>query len=81
MRQVARHVHKREVGRADELDFGGVKEAVVVFAHETRIIDGFLRELADGGFSADDADVVRFVMMRLLGQGDVLADEHTNADA
>ena len=80
VRQVARYVHEADVVVADELDLGGVEQTVVVLAYEARVLDGFLGEFADVGLCADDADVVGVGARALVGEGDVLADEHTDAD-
>lgn len=78
---MAGDVHEVQMRGAYELDFRGVEEAVVVFADETGVFDGFLREVADVGFGADDADVGGVFVVALVGEGDVLADEHSDADA
>lgn len=58
MRKMARDVHEADVVVADELDLGGIEQAVVVFADKAGVLDGLLGELADIGLGADDADVV-----------------------
>ena len=78
---MTRDVHEVEVWTTDQLDFGRVEEAVVVLADETGVLDGFLREFADVRFGADDADVVGLDGLALIRQGDVLADQHPDADA
>ena len=81
MRQVARDVHEADVVVTDELDLRGVEQAVVVLAHEASVLDGLLSELTHVGLGADDADVVGVRARALVGEGDVLADEHADADA
>ena len=81
VRQVAGDVHEADVVVAYELDLWGVEEAVVVLTHEACVFDGFLGEFADVGLGADDADVVGVGARALVGEGDVLADEHADADA
>ena len=70
-----------QVGFAHEPDFRGVEEAIVVFADEAGVFDGFLGEFAHVGLGADDADVVGRCGLFLVREGDVLADEHADADA
>lgn len=66
MRQVARNVHEVEVGFADELDFGRVEQAEVIFADEPRILDCFLRQVSHVSLGADDAYVVRITVLPLF---------------
>lgn len=79
--EVARHIHEGDVVGADQLHLRRLEEAVVVFAHEACVFDGFLRQLAYVAARADDADVVGFVPLALFRQRDVLAHEHADADA
>ena len=83
--QVAGHVHEAEVRFAHELHLGRVEQAVVVLAHEARVVDGLEGELAHVGLGADDADVGRvrgrFGRLLHLAEGNVLADQHADADA
>ena len=83
MAQVSRHVHETDVRVADQLHLGRFEQAVVVLAHEAGVFDGFLRQLPHVCLRADDADVGRVVGSAgaLVGQGDMLADEHADADA
>lgn len=80
MRQMAGNVHEVEVGIADELDLGSLKHAIVILTDKASVLNGFLGEVLNVGLGADDADIVGVAMMALIGQGDVLTDEHTDAD-
>src|SRR5207244_2589606 len=44
VRQVARDVHEGQVRLTDQLDLRRVEQAVVIFADEACIVDGFLRQ-------------------------------------
>lgn len=78
---MAGDVHKVQVGVAEKLDARGFEQAVVVLADEAGIFNGLLRELLDICLGADDADVGGVAVVALVGQGNVLADEHADADA
>ena len=80
MRQMARNIHEGEVRRTKQLDFGSVKEAIVVFADESGVFYGFFGKFLDVGFRADNTDVIRVPVVRLVCQCNVLPNEHTNAD-
>ena len=80
VRQVTWDVHEADVGVADELDLGRLEQAVVVLADEARVLYGFLGEFVDVGLGADYADVVGVGALALVGEGNVLADEHADAD-
>jgi hypothetical protein len=61
------------------LHFWSIKETIVILTNETGVVDGFLSEGLDVGPRADDADIIwsrGFVV-----EGNVLADEHADADA
>lgn len=81
VRQMAGDVHEVQVGIAYQLNARGFKQAIVVFADEAGVLNGLLRKLFDVGLGADDADVGGVAMVALVGQGNVLADEHADADA
>lgn len=81
VRQVAGHVHEVEVGVADELDLGGLEEAVMVLADEAGILNGLLGEVLDVCLCANDADIGGVAVVALVRQGNVLAEEHADADA
>lgn len=81
VRQVTRDVHEVEVGVADELDAGRLEQAVVVLADEAGVLNGLLGQLLDVCLCADDADVGWVAVVALVRQGNVLADEHADADA
>lgn len=70
-------VHEMQVGFTDELDFWGVEEAVVVFADEAGVFDGFLGEFADVGCGADDSHVIRIRGLFLVRESNMLANQHT----
>lgn len=53
---MARHIHKVEVLRADELDRRALEESVVLLAHVRRILNRLARNLVHVGPRADDAD-------------------------
>ena len=78
---MAGDVHEMQVGFADELDFRGVEETVVIFADEAGVFDGFLGKFAHVGGGADDAHVVGIRGSLAVRQCNVLADEHTYAYA
>lgn len=80
MRQVTRDVHEVEVRVAHELNLGRFKQAVVVLADKAGILDGFLCQVPDVCLGADDTDVCRVAVMALVGQGNVLAEKHTDSD-
>ena len=74
-------VHEIQIGAADELNLGRVEESVVVFADEARVLDCLLRELAYVRLGADYSDIIGMRFGALVCQGDVLAYQHTDADA
>lgn len=78
---MAGNIHEADVGIADELDLGRLEQTVMVLAHEAGIFDGFLGEFVDVRFCADYADVVGVGALALVGQSNVLADEHADANA
>ena len=69
-----RDVHEVQVLLADELDLGSFIQAVVFFAHETSVLDGFLGDLMHVGLGTDYSDIIRLADMRLLCQGYMLAN-------
>lgn len=75
---MSRDVHKVQIRLADELNFRGVKETIVIFTDEARVFNCFLGEVVDVGLGADDADVV--VMFRSSVERDVLTDQHTDSN-
>jgi len=81
MAQMTRNIHKIQIIPTDQLDLGCFKETIVVFADKPGVFNGFLGKFFDICLGADDADVVRIAVLALVGQGNVLADEHTDADA
>ena len=81
MRKVAGDVHEIEVVSTHELDLGRLEQAVIVFAYEARVLDRFGREVLDVRLCADDADIVGVAVGARVLEGDVLADEHADADA
>jgi len=74
-------IHKVQIISTNQLDLGCFKEAVVVFTNKSRVFNGFLGEFFDVRFRTYDADVVGVAVLALVGQGNVLADEHADADA
>lgn len=56
--QMAGHIHERQVLRADQLHRWPLEEAVVFFADEARIFDGFVCHGPNVGICADDAYVL-----------------------
>lgn len=54
--QMARHIHEVEVLGADELDGRTLKQAEVILADVSGVLDGFPSNLVDVGLGADDAD-------------------------
>lgn len=78
---MARNIHEADVGVANELDLWRFKQSIVILAHEARILDSFLSEFVDVCLCANYADVVRVGALALVGEGNVLADEHADADA
>lgn len=73
-------IHKIQIVLADELNFGSFEKAVVVLTDKTSILDGFLGQLPDVSFGADDPYVVRMAGMSLVGECDVLAYQHSYPD-
>jgi hypothetical protein len=63
---MAWHVHEVDIRIANELDFGRIKETVVVLTDESRILDGLLSELPDVCFGADDADIIWMRALALI---------------
>lgn len=80
VRQMAWHIHEVEVGVADELNLWRIEETVMILAHEACVLDGFLSQITDVCLCADDADVIRVRMGSLISQGNVLTNQHTDAD-
>ena len=76
VRQMSWHVHEVEIRRADQANLGRIKQAVVVLANETRVLDGFLRQVPHVGVCANYADIVWVCMCPLISQSDVLSNEH-----
>ena len=75
--QMAGHIHKLEVGRTEELDFRGIEQTKMVFAHESRILDGLLCQVLYTCLRADDAHVVGVFVGGLIRQRNVLPNKHT----
>ena len=73
-------IHELEVVFTDELDLGSIKETIVIFTDESRVIDGFLRKLLNIGLCADDADVIWLTVLPLIRERNVLADQHADAN-
>ena len=74
------HIHELQPWLADELYFRSVEQAIVILTHKSRVLDGFLSELSDVRLRADDTDVVRFRMRALIGERNMLTDQHTDPD-
>ncbi len=52
----------------------------MVLTDEAGVFNGFLREFADVGCGADDADVIRVRCLFPVRESDMLPDQHTYAD-
>ena len=77
---MAGDIHELEVVFTDELNLGSIEKAVVIFTDEPCIIDGFLGNLMNICFCADDPDIVWLAMLPLIRERDVLADQHADAN-
>ena len=75
---MSRHIHELQPWLADELYFGSVEQAIMVLTHKSRVLNGFLSKLSDVRLRADDTDVVRFGMRALIGERNMLTDQHTD---
>jgi hypothetical protein len=80
VRQMSWYVHEVEVRRANQADLGRIEQAVVILANETSVLDGFLRQVPHVGICANYSDIVRVCMCSLVGQSDVLSNEHAYSD-
>lgn len=80
MREMAWDIHEVEIVAADQLHLRCFEEAVVVFAHESSVLNGFQSQVFDVCFRADNADIIWMMMLILMLEGNMLSNQHTNAD-
>lgn len=78
---MARDVHEVEGGRTKKLDLWCVEKAIMVFTDEAGIFNGLLSQFSHVGLSTDDAYIVGMPGACLICESDVLAYEHSYANA
>ena len=75
---MAWHIHEFQPWLADQLYFRSVEQAIVVLTHKSRVLDGFLSKLPNVRLRADDTHVIRFRMRALIGECNMLTDQHAD---
>ena len=80
VRQMSWDIHEVEVRVADELDLGRIEETVMILTYEARVLNSFLSQVAHVCLCTDDTDIVGVRVSSLIGQGNMLTDQHTDTD-
>lgn len=76
--QMSGDIHKLESGSAHKMNLWRIKQAVIFFAYESRVVDRLLGEFPHVRLCADDADIVLFSRLRV--ERNMLPDKHANAN-